>query len=295
MYKVQVLLSSYNGEKYIKKQIDSILNQKEVDISLLIRDDGSKDKTIEIIKNINDKRISLIKGDNVGVARSFFHLIHNSGNQYDYFALSDQDDVWDDDKLISAIKCLKRYDQVPAIYSSNTRLVDKDLNFIKTENFSPKTTLGSAIVKNYVKGCTVVFNKQLKKYIILDDQSYIQHHDWWINLVALAVGGVSVFDTVPHIMYRQHGKNVEGAPSTFYEKWKRRLKKYLNYNYKRDLMASRLLTVYSKNINSKTSDLLNSIIKYKEKPIKVILNPKIRTGNIMDDIAFAFCIITKKA
>ena len=87
-------------------------------------------------------------------------LIKISSNA-DYYAFCDQDDVWDSDKLISAISKIECYDNIPAIYSSNTKLVDSNLNFIKKEDKNPVTTLGSAIIKNYATGCTVVFNKKL--------------------------------------------------------------------------------------------------------------------------------------
>ena len=101
MDKVQVLLSTYNGEKYLQEQIESIIRQEDVEISLLIRDDGSCDKTIEIIENLKRKNSNIIyySGNNLGPARSFMDLINKSGN-FDYYAFSDQDDVWKSKKLI---------------------------------------------------------------------------------------------------------------------------------------------------------------------------------------------------
>ena len=161
MKKIQVLMSTYNGEKYIREQINSILAQTGVEVNLLVRDDGSKDKTLEILKGY--KEIKIIEAKNVGATNSFLELLSLAG-EYEFYAFADQDDVWDENKLKVAISKLENYD-CPAIYSGNTRLVDKDLNEIKCETLSPITTLGAAIVKNYATGCTIVFNKELMVHL----------------------------------------------------------------------------------------------------------------------------------
>ena len=139
MKKVQVLLSTYNGEKYLKEQLDSIIAQKGVDVHILARDDGSKDDTIKILEGYEN--IDIIKGSNIGVCKSFFELINKSG-EYDYYSFADQDDVWDCDKLVIAINKLEKCNSKPAVYASNTRLVDANLTFLKCEDDNPKTTLG---------------------------------------------------------------------------------------------------------------------------------------------------------
>ena len=121
--KVQVLLSAYNGEKYIQEQIDSILNQSNVEVSLLIRNDGSTDDTRKILDSQSTQNIKCINDKNIGLVRSFVELI-NQADEAEYYAFSDQDDVWDNDKLCSAISMLEDYKNMPAVYSSNARLVD---------------------------------------------------------------------------------------------------------------------------------------------------------------------------
>ena len=161
MKSVQVLMSTYNGEKYLKEQIESVIAQTGVEVHLLIRDDGSKDGTLEILDQYKD--IEIVKAQNVGATRSFLELIKIAGN-YDYYAFADQDDVWDTDKLAIAVGKMAKFEG-PVIYSGNTRLVDENLSFIRNETLRPVTTLGSAIVKNYATGCTVVLNSELMKYL----------------------------------------------------------------------------------------------------------------------------------
>ena len=109
MKTVQILLSSYNGDKYINRQIDSILCQKDVEVHLLIRDDGSTDQTRQIIKKYEKKypfNIKVVLGENIGWKKSFFTLLKLAGD-YDYYAFADQDDYWYEDKEISAIDVME--------------------------------------------------------------------------------------------------------------------------------------------------------------------------------------------
>ena len=108
MNKICVLMSTYNGDKYIIEQIESILNQKKVNVELLIRDDGSTDKTLEILEEYSKKykNLKYYSGQNLKTARSFMDLLFRAG-EYEYYSFSDQDDVWDLDKLTVGISYLK--------------------------------------------------------------------------------------------------------------------------------------------------------------------------------------------
>ena len=137
MKKVQVIMSSYNGEKFIKKQIDSILNQQNVEVSLLIRDDGSKDGTIEILRDYENRGlIKVIYGKNIGPTASFLKLIDECDNA-DYYSFSDQDDVWLEDKLSTAVKILEEnsVNKRPLLYCSALQRVDADLTYEKIQKF----------------------------------------------------------------------------------------------------------------------------------------------------------------
>lgn len=291
--KILVLLSSYNGEKYIGEQINSILNQKKINVKLLIRDDGSKDRTWEILTGIKDERVTLIKGENVGVISSFYELISSAGD-YEYYSLSDQDDIWDDDKLSVAVEAIEQYCDIPALYSSNTRLVDNNMNVIFVEDQDPITSLGSAIVKNYVTGCTTVFNNPLKKLAVKNLPSEVKAHEWWLNLVALSNGGVSIYDVTPHMNYRQHGGNVVGAPTSKLKKWSSRLKKFLKSDYRRDYMAHSLLDTYGANMSMETTSILKSVANVRKNKFKVIRDRRIRTKNSIDNICFFILVLFGK-
>ena len=134
--RISVCMATYNGEKYVEEQIKSILNQTSVNVTLLIRDDGSKDRTRTILQKYaeNNSNIDLRLEQNIGCCRSFYRLAKIARDEYpdyDYFAFADQDDVWDSDKLETAVSMTSHLDKdKPFLYGSNYRLVDQDLNFI---------------------------------------------------------------------------------------------------------------------------------------------------------------------
>ena len=219
--KVCVLLSSYNGEKYIEAQIHSILKQKGVDIHLLVRDDGSTDKTKEIIKKIanTDRRVSYIFGDNLRTARSFYDIAKRC-ERSDYYAFSDQDDVWEPNKILNATKCLKGYDEfVPLLYYSNLTVVDENLKALHLLHKKPHDLSNkySTLIANYGAGCTMLFNNKSRELFVSTFPSEGIMHDTWMNLIC-AFSGRVYYDFNSYILYRQHSNNVIGVPKNFFER-----------------------------------------------------------------------------
>lgn len=181
-----VLLSSYNGEKYISEQLDSITKcYRDFDLHIHIRDDGSVDSTCEIIKEYisKDDSIFLYEGDNIGVIASFLWLVENVGD-YDYYAFCDQDDIWEPLKLIAATTEIIKYKQDIAIgYCSSYNYVDKELNHIGRYNSQSDFSLNNILIENCAPGCTFVFNQSLRKlYLDINEVNIanrIVMHDWF--------------------------------------------------------------------------------------------------------------------
>lgn len=212
--KITVLMSTYNGEQYLRDQIDSILRQKDVLIFLVIRDDGSKDSTVSIINEYINKfdNISLIRGDNIGPARSFFELCKGEFDSQ-YYAFSDQDDIWDDDKLINGVKKLERIRDtgIPCLYFSNLKLVDSKGNYIGNMHLHvPFYNEFNAFIDTFGTGCTYVFNDSLRLLLNQYEPKNLIMHDSWFFLLAEEFGKV-IYDREPHINYRQHSNNVIGG------------------------------------------------------------------------------------
>lgn len=227
MDKILVLMSSYNGEKYIRQQIDSILNQKDCIVDLLVRDDASTDSTREIIKSYEScGRVKLLNDKkNLHAARSFLRLIEVA-SEYDYYALADQDDVWDEDKLISGINILRK-ENIPTIYCSNARVVDENLNVFgyNVYRHSKYTNLESVVINGNFMGCTMIFNNKLREKILTSlNPSYCLMHDYYLSVLCMLMGGKIIYDEVPHMSYRIHGKNTVGVSTNFFEKVEKQLK-----------------------------------------------------------------------
>lgn len=203
--RVSVAMTTYNGEKYVKEQIDSILiNLTEKD-ELVISDDGSTDKTIEIIKSYNDPRIKLIEGLKKGVKKNFENAIaHTTG---EYVFLADQDDIWSEDKVEKVLKEL--YNNVGLVIH-DAIVFDSDYNQIIYDSFFKYRNSGKGIIKNIYKntyiGCCMAFKKDLKEYIIPIPND-IEMHDQWIGLIAEKYGNV-LFLKEKLIKYRRHSGNV---------------------------------------------------------------------------------------
>ena len=222
MKKVTILLSSYNGETYLEEQLESIVAQKNVLTSILVRDDGSNDGTCDILDRWQHKvDLRWYRGENIGPARSFMDLLRLAGDSC-YYAFSDQDDYWLSDKLKVAVDKLESYEKRPALYFCQTELVDKNLNRVNSVIIHPRLTFGESLVYQFVGGCTMVMNRALRDVILTYDPQYLSMHDVWIYDVAQAIGAHVVFDHIPHILYRQHGGNVTGQSTSVMTEWKHR-------------------------------------------------------------------------
>ena len=214
--RILVMMSTYNGEKYLREQINSILNQKtSYEVHLRIRDDGSKDRTCEIVEECIDRhpdRVELIRGHNLGYNGSFFSLIQGARG-YDYYSLSDQDDVWADNKLQIACDAIDRTGKgIPVLYASTSYLVHDDLNPYGITRQKERTMdLYNTIVQNICPGHTQVMNNCLIELLQREiDIDRIYVYDSWIANMA-NLYGVLLFDNDPHTYYRQYAGNQLGS------------------------------------------------------------------------------------
>jgi len=226
MKNIVVLMSTYNGEKYLREQIESILKQVGCHVQLLVRDDGSTDNTLNILQEYKTKgKLGIIEGKNLKPAKSFMNLILLAP-EAEYYAISDQDDVWKKTKLIRAISMLDKDDkQQMLLYCSNLEAVDEYLNTVQKKllpqivNVNYKELL---IHSPYLFGCTMVFNKTLCNYIKAEPcPENLIMHDLWIGLICAAHGKI-IYDNIPNILYRQHNENHTGASISSKTKWKNR-------------------------------------------------------------------------
>ena len=224
--KVCILLSTFNGERYLMEQLQSIYEQDYPHIQIRVRDDGSHDKTIQLLENEQKKgKLTWYKGENKGAAWSFWDLLMQAPN-CDYYAFADQDDFWKPEKISTVIRSLEKTDADQcALYFGQTQLADKQLKPISSVILQPKLTYGEALIVQFVGGCTMVFNHALRKQLQTYTPTHLFMHDFWIYNVALALDAKVVFDPTPHILYRQHGNNVIGQANSTLFIWRSRLKR----------------------------------------------------------------------
>ena len=216
--KVLVIMSTYNGEKFMVEQIDSILAQEDIDVSLHIFDDCSKDNTQKIAKEYEkkDKRIVLhVNEKNKNFTYNFIDGLFTFKDEqnYDYYAFADQDDFWVKNKLISAINKINEAGKC-TLYAANLKIVDQNLEYAGNNMMDTKYVNKhyDIICKNIVTGCTTVFDNDFKNLVTKHYPENIYLHDYWLALIANYTKGAHfVYDTCPdYILYRQHGNNQIG-------------------------------------------------------------------------------------
>lgn len=225
MKTVIVMMSTYNGEKYIEEQINSILNQEGVVVKLVIRDDGSTDRTKSIIKKYCEKykNIELYEGENIGYIKSFMWLVQKVGFEKDtYYAFSDQDDVWNKYKLKAAIdKIVEQICDKPIMYYSDLNVVDKYGKFIKKANsWEGNINKYKLAVFIGIRGCTMVYNSRLQELLQMYKPGKISGHDTYIALLAFWTG-IVVYDSNAYINYRQTGENLSLTGKNSFDKLKK--------------------------------------------------------------------------
>lgn len=268
--KVVVLLSTYNGEKFLRQQLDSVLGQKGVEVSVFVRDDGSSDNTIDILKEYEKKAsVKWYKGNNIGYAKSFWKLIRSSEDA-EYFAFCDQDDIWDEDKLYCAIDMIKNNFKnlnTPILYFSDVRVTDCELHLIQDHMVDRiKATYAHSLMKNIAPGCTYVFNKAAKK--ILEEYDVekfgIDIHDWQVYRIVSCFGQV-IFDKTSHMNYRQHSNNQIGAKNVGIKEYKDalyRLKNKKNVNCRQEY-AKRMLEAYGNLMSEENFQITKRMATYR--------------------------------
>lgn len=256
MQKIQVLMSTYNGEKYLKEQIDSILKQDceektGVCWSLLVRDDGSKDCTQLILEKYHQQypdKIQWYQGENRGVIGSFFELMQKADDEAVYYAFADQDDVWMPEKLSRGIEFLAHQTgKCPALYACRPKLVDAELKELTSEIKRPpmRPAFENALIENIVTGCTAVFNAELRNLVVKELPEFTMMHDWWLYLVATLFGKV-YYDEKSYIAYRQHGKNVVGNPVSRMAEIKERVRVFFRKRSNISRQTASLLRIFGK-------------------------------------------------
>lgn len=219
MEKVDILLATYNGEQYLREQLNSILSQSYSNFRLLISDDLSTDGTREILAEYveKDKRIIIFNQEkNLGVVKNFEFLLKKVENKY--YMFSDQDDIWKENKIEKSIQTLEETNS-DLVYT-DLEVVDENLNVTYESYWKLKgiynkikkyNNFESLYLNNFVTGCTILSKKEfIKEVLPLPNTSKFVLHDYWIPLILSQKHKITYIEE-PLIKYRQHKNNKVGS------------------------------------------------------------------------------------
>ncbi|VVP74824.1 glycosyltransferase family 2 protein [Pseudomonas fluorescens] len=225
---VTVMLCTFNGELYLAEQLDSIARQTHSKWSVVASDDGSSDATIEILRRYQAcwgaEKLKIVNGPRKGFSQNFMSVVCGLEDNSDYYSWSDQDDIWNVDKLEKAIEWIKTVpESIPALYCGRTETVTATGD---SAGYSPlferPPSFSNSLVQSLAGGNTMVLNRAARNLLKAIGRDFsIVSHDWWAYIVICGVGGVVHYDNRPFVRYRQHGNNLVGSNSDFYSRLKR--------------------------------------------------------------------------
>lgn len=303
--RVAILLCTYNGSKFLRKQLDSITNQTYQNWVIFASDDGSTDGTLDIIheyqQNYGQDKVILLRGPNKGFAWNFISALECCGEGFDYFAFCDQDDEWLEEKLACALHHLASKNlQLPAVYCGRTILTDavgQEIGFSPLFNKTP--SFRNALVQSIAGGNTMVMNKLARDIVIKTPKwQEIISHDWWVYILITGCGGNVYYDRSPTIKYRQHQENIIGSNLTMLARIQR-IKKLMDGHFKhwndkniellmpfRHLLTTENTKVLLSFENRRNSNILNRI--------KMIFDARLYRQTWCGNIALIAAIVLKK-
>lgn len=294
MKTVSVMMSTFNGERFIDEQIESIMNQEKVITTLTIRDDGSTDDTVKCINRSIEKyqgRISLVCGKNIGYRRSFIKLL-DIAPCADYYAFSDQDDVWKNNKCVEAITSLEKCEGTVWLYASGLSIADENLNVISENNlYNFRNTLESYFIRGRLAGCTFLFTRELKDKAKIFSEldlgvSCMPAHDFLVGSIAYACGNVFI-DHRGFVLHRRHERSVTSGGRGIANRLKTEWRLLKKRKYVNSMVAKLLLDNFDEFISAEKSSFLSTIVHYQDScrcKIRLLFYPGFSSGRLLADV-----------
>lgn len=300
MSKVIVVMSTYNGEKYLERQLDSIFSQEGVEVLVYVRDDGSTDNTKEILKRYKKERqqnrLSYSLEDNVGWQRSFLKALAEAPDG-DFYAFSDQDDIWFPNKLCRCVEELEKHDRTrPLMVHHDRKRVDADLNLLPDTSVKLDRPLNyqHAVIAE-MQGCAMVINRAAKDLATRYKPKVKVPHDQWVNTVCYYFGEIYSIKE-PLICHIQYGTNTSSAGNARGGQWYR-LKALLSGKNVYDNVADDLLTGYADLLSNKQRKFLIRLRDYKYNiyyRVRLLVSPYFRRNSGIGTIGLKLAIFLGK-
>lgn len=297
MKTVTVIMSSYNGAKYIKRQIESIYRQKGVNINCFVRDDGSSDDTLYILSELQKQYINLsfVSGENVGWERSFFLALRLAPHA-DYYAFADQDDIWFDTKIINGISQIVKYaeDEV-VMFHCNKVSVTEDFSLLshQIKRLACPLNRQNAVIQEYAQGCSIIFNNAAKRLIVKREPKGKVAHDFWAGLICFLFGHI-VYDGNPYFYHISYGHNASGEGHLI-KSWQKRFSMFFTsekvyYLPSLDLLSDAyidLLADDDKKFLQRTVDYKKNVVS----KIKLLCSFEFRRASILGTLSLKCAIL----
>jgi glycosyltransferase involved in cell wall biosynthesis len=278
-----ILMATYNGGKFLAEQISSFEQQTYQNWRLIISDDGSVDNTLEVARSYQEKlgsdKIEIRIGPKFGFCQNFLTMACDPIINADYYAFSDQDDVWLDDKLERAVAYFNEdmNSKSPRVYCGRTTIVNQEL---VSKGDSPLFTLPrsfrNALVQSVAGGNTMVFNQEVKELLEKTGLQEVVSHDWWVYQLVTGAGGIVYYDPLPVLLYRQHADSIIGSNNSLRAKLLRivyvfqgRFKHWNNINYIALLNVKNFLTKDNQDVLHTYDLLRNASLKDRVRLLEV--------------------------
>ena len=289
METVAVIMSTYNGGKYLAEQLDSILAQQGVNVELFIRDDGSGDNTRAILTHYADSHsnIHIEFGENLGFVESFLYEL-KAASGFSYYAFSDQDDVWKPAKLITAVKAIsleesRRGRNIPVVWQCNCLVTDENLSVKRvTVSHRRKRTIESFMMRGHARGCAMVINAEVRK--IIKTRGYfnaIRGHDSVSLLHTYANGGSSLFEREAFVFYRQRGNNITNTQTSLKGMIVQEITRMFKSRYAGLRTSKAVLETYGDDLDPKIKRNLTLVAEHNDKllsRLRIMISPSFSSG-----------------
>lgn len=302
---VAILLCTYNGARFLPLQLASYEAQDFPAWRLFVSDDGSQDGTLSLLEAFQKKhgaaRVAIRQGPRQGFVANFLSLICDPAVKSDYYALSDQDDVWEPHKLSRARAFLSSAPgNEPVVYCSRTRLIDEHGVEMRLSTYYKRTPhFRNALAQSLASGNTMVFNERLR-WLLMQAGSDVSvpSHDWWLYLAITAVGGTILYDSVPTVSYRMHAGNVIGSNDSTRAKilrarllWRGRFRSWAEMNVAALQRIEGLMT----DENKKTFDQFRQFRKQSVLPrVRGLIRSRIYRQSLLGDLGLLAAALAGK-
>lgn len=293
MKKINVLLSTYNGKRYLREQMDSILAQTYDNVSVWIRDDGSADGTKEMLAAFSARpKVHVVYGENVGFIKSFLSLLQLS-DEADLYAFCDQDDVWLPDKLERAAKAFESLPEgKPCLYFSAYEICDENLNVVSQSSVPGNISFPNCLVDCAPLGFVSVMNRRARDMILENMPRHCCGHDWWAYMLCESFGEV-FYDSVPTVKYRRTGANVSAGGANFLRLQVWRFRKFFKGGYFKNVSAqiAEFGAIYQNALSASQKQL---IALFNEKSLKRVVYGRRFRQNGTDEFFLRSCFLLGK-